>query len=99
VAFFIADLAAPRTNGPSTPQTALNILFTLPSLPFSELLQGVSDLMAASKSNITLRKANKSGAKQASLTREQIEEDLAAFRKSGGKIERLGNTNTFKKIG
>lgn len=55
--------------------------------------------MAASKSNITLRKSNKSGGKQASLTREQIEEDLAAFRKSGGKIERLGNTNTFKKIG
>lgn len=56
--------------------------------------------MAASKSNITLRKANKSaGGKQgASLTREQIEVDLAAFRKSGGKIERLGNTNTFKKI-
>ncbi|MCR6661646.1 MAG: hypothetical protein NVV60_00500 [Luteimonas sp.] len=57
--------------------------------------------MAASKSNITLRKAGKSnGGKQgATLTREQIEEDLAAFRKSGGKVERLGNTNTFKKIG
>src|SRR5690606_108727 len=61
----------------------LNILFTLPSLVFSDLLQGVIILMAASKSNITLRKSNKSGGKQASLTREQIEEDLAAFRKSG----------------
>ena len=51
-------------------------------------------------SNATFRKSGKSGGKQAaSLTREQIEDDLAAFRKAGGKIERLGNTNTFKKIG
>jgi hypothetical protein len=57
--------------------------------------------MAATKSNITLRKSGRSsGGKQGStLTREQIADDLAAFRKSGGKIERLGNTNTFKKIG
>lgn len=56
--------------------------------------------MPSSKSNITLRKPGKSGGKQAAnLTREQIADDLAAFRKSGGKIERLGNTNTFKKIG
>lgn len=60
-----------------------------------------ASLMAASKSsNTTFRKSGKSGGKQAaSLTREQIEDDLAAFRKAGGKIERLGNTNTFKKIG
>jgi hypothetical protein len=57
-------------------------------------------LMAASKSNITLRKPGKSAGKQAAnLTREQIADYLAAFRKSGGNIERLGNTNTFKKIG
>lgn len=57
--------------------------------------------MAAAKSNITLRKSGRgNGGKQgATLTREQIEVHLAAFRKSGGKIERLGNTNTFKKIG
>jgi hypothetical protein len=56
--------------------------------------------MPAAKSNITLRKPGKAGGKPAaSLTREQIADDLAAFRKSGGKIERLGNTNTFKKIG
>jgi hypothetical protein len=51
-------------------------------------------------SNISLRKPGRSSSKQqATLTREQLAEDLAAFRKSGGKIERLGNTNTFKKIG
>lgn len=57
--------------------------------------------MAASKSsNTTFRKSGKSGGKQsANLTREQIEDHLAAFRKAGGKIERLGNTNTLKKIG
>ncbi|MDH5833555.1 hypothetical protein [Luteimonas kalidii] len=57
--------------------------------------------MAPSKSNSTvLRKSGRSGGKQtATLTREQLEGDLAAFRKSGGKIEKLGNTNTFKKIG
>lgn len=57
--------------------------------------------MAPSKSNNTvLRKSGRSGSKQtATLTREQIEDDLAAFRKAGGKVEKLGNTNTFKKIG
>lgn len=57
--------------------------------------------MAPSKSNTTvLRKSGKSGGKQsATLTREQLEDDMAAFRKAGGKVEKLGNTNTFKKIG
>jgi hypothetical protein len=51
-------------------------------------------------SNTVLRKSNKSSGKQnATLTREQIEDDLAAFRKAGGKVEKLGNTLTLKKIG
>ncbi|WP_225763314.1 hypothetical protein [Stenotrophomonas sp. Marseille-Q4652] len=32
------------------------------------------------------------------LSRERIAADLTAFRKAGGKIEVLGNTNTLKKI-
>ncbi|MGJ4801799.1 hypothetical protein [Luteimonas sp. SDU82] len=57
-------------------------------------------LMAPKTNNTVLRKSGKAGGKQnASLTREQIEDHLAAFRKAGGKIEKLGNTNTFKKIG
>lgn len=58
-------------------------------------------LMPPNKSNNTvLRKSGKSGKQPAStLTREQIEDDLAAFRKAGGKIEKLGNTNTLRKIG
>ena len=58
-------------------------------------------LMAHTKNNNTvLRKSGKSGKQPAStLTREQIEDDLAAFRKAGGKIEKLGNTNTLRKIG
>ena len=57
--------------------------------------------MAPSKSsNTVLRKSGKSGKQPGStLTREQIEDDLAAFRKAGGKIEKLGNTNTLRKIG
>ena len=57
--------------------------------------------MAPSKnSNTVLRKSGKSGKQPAAhLTREQIEDDLAAFRKAGGKIEKLGNTNTLRKIG
>ncbi|MGJ4728575.1 hypothetical protein [Luteimonas sp. SDU101] len=56
--------------------------------------------MAPKTNNTVLRKSGKAGGKQnASLTREQIEDHLAAFRKAGGKIEKLGNTNTFKKIG
>ena len=57
--------------------------------------------MAANKAKHTaiLRKTGKAAAgKQASLTSEQIADDLKAFRKTGGKIEVLGNTNTFKRI-
>ncbi|MFT3756915.1 MAG: hypothetical protein QM769_13435 [Pseudoxanthomonas sp.] len=45
-------------------------------------------------------KSAKSGAGKsaANVTHEQIEQDIADFEKSGGKIEKLGNTNTFKKI-
>jgi hypothetical protein len=32
------------------------------------------------------------------MTHERIEQDIADFMKSGGKIEKLGNTNTLKKI-
>ncbi len=35
---------------------------------------------------------------QSALSHERIAADLAAFRKAGGKIEVLGNTNTLKKI-
>ena len=56
--------------------------------------------MAPSKSNSTvLRKSGRSSKQTATLTREQLEGDLAAFRTAGGKVEKLGNTNTFKKIG
>lgn len=34
-----------------------------------------------------------------SLTSERIAADVAAFRKSGGKIEVLGNTKVFKSVG
>ena len=55
--------------------------------------------MAPTKNNNTvLRKSGKSGKNNATLTREQLEDDLAAFRKAGGKIEKLGNSNTLKKI-
>lgn len=33
------------------------------------------------------------------LTSERIADDLAAFRKSGGKIEVLGNTKVFQSMG
>lgn len=79
----------------------MNVFFTALALFCRDPFATVQSLMAATKSNITLRKSGRSaGGKQGSaLTREQIADDLAAFRKSGGKIERLGNTNTFKKIG
>jgi hypothetical protein len=32
------------------------------------------------------------------LTRERIENDLSAFEKAGGKIEKLGNTQKLKHI-
>ncbi len=37
--------------------------------------------------------------KSTGITRERIEHDIAAFQKAGGKIEKLGNTPVFKKIG
>lgn len=50
------------------------------------------------KSSKTLSKAEQ--AKRATATtRERIEQDIAAFEKAGGKIEKLGNTPVFKKIG
>ena len=33
------------------------------------------------------------------VNQEQLAADIAAFRKAGGKIEVLGNTQTLKKIG
>lgn len=41
------------------------------------------------------RKPNERGA---SLTSDRIADDLATFRKSGGRIEVLGNTRTLTKI-
>lgn len=32
------------------------------------------------------------------ITHEGIDRDLAAFEKSGGRIEMLGNTNVFKRL-
>lgn len=45
-------------------------------------------------------RVNRPDRKQApgGLSHESLAEDLAAFRKAGGKIEVLGNTNTLKKI-
>ena len=37
--------------------------------------------------------------KSSEITHERIESDIAAFQKAGGKIEKLGNTQVFKKIG
>ena len=56
--------------------------------------------MAPTKNNNTvLRKSGKSGKQPAStLTREQIEDDLAAFRKAGGKIEKLGVTRVLQTV-
>lgn len=39
------------------------------------------------------------GERNASMTSERIAADLATFRKDGGKIEVLGNTQVFKSIG
>jgi hypothetical protein len=44
--------------------------------------------------NRTDRKPN-----QTATSHERLAADLEAFRKSGGKIEVLGNTSTLKKIG
>ncbi|WP_162456165.1 hypothetical protein [Pseudoxanthomonas kalamensis] len=40
----------------------------------------------------------KGGKSGPTVTSERIEQDIAEFEKSGGKIEKLGNTNTFKKL-
>ncbi|MFT3762212.1 MAG: hypothetical protein QM761_06290 [Pseudoxanthomonas sp.] len=55
--------------------------------------------MAIAKSK-SIKSSPKSGSGKsgANITHEQIEQDIAEFEKSGGKIEKLGNTNTFKKI-
>lgn len=39
------------------------------------------------------------GKKSTEITHERIVHDIAAFQKAGGKIEKLGNTPVFKKIG
>ncbi|WP_066097274.1 hypothetical protein [Xanthomonas massiliensis] len=50
----------------------------------------------ATKSSFTAR-SSRSGAHGQPLTSERIAADLAAFRKSGGRIEVLGNTQALKK--
>lgn len=45
------------------------------------------------------RTSARKGDRSTSLTSERIADDLAAFRKDGGKIEVLGNTQVFKSIG
>lgn len=57
--------------------------------------------MAASKSKTTktfpkAAPVGKGGAN--AITHERIELDIAEFEKAGGKIEKLGTTNTLKKI-
>lgn len=50
--------------------------------------------------NTNQPRANRPDRKQTSSvpSHESLAADLAAFRKAGGKIEVLGNTNTLKKI-
>lgn len=50
------------------------------------------------KSAKTFPKSAPAGKSAATITHERIEHDIAEFEKSGGKIEKLGTTNTFKKI-
>lgn len=52
---------------------------------------------AKTKTDKAFPKATPAG-KNAVITHERIEHDIAAFEKAGGKIEKLGITNTFKKI-
>jgi hypothetical protein len=56
--------------------------------------------MAAPKSKTTktFPKAAPAGKGANAITHERIEHDIAEFEKSGGKIEKLGTTNTLKKI-
>ncbi|MFT4257844.1 MAG: hypothetical protein QM599_12965 [Pseudoxanthomonas sp.] len=50
--------------------------------------------------NKSIKSSPKSGSGKsgANITHEQIEQDIADFEKAGGKVEKLGNTNTLKKI-
>jgi len=78
----------------------LNVIFTTRKLNLRFTRIHAIEMPPSKNSNISLRKPSRSSSKQqATLTREQLAADLEAFRKAGGKIERLGNTNTFKKIG
>lgn len=43
--------------------------------------------------------SRKSGQRGAQFTSERIAADMAAFRKAGGKIEKLGDTRTLQRIG
>lgn len=45
------------------------------------------------------RSTGRKSDRDAALTSERIAADLAAFRKSGGKIEVLGNTKVFQSVG
>ncbi|GAB2492285.1 hypothetical protein GCM10027084_01010 [Pseudoxanthomonas sangjuensis] len=56
--------------------------------------------MAATKAKSakTFPKSAPAGKSAATITHERIEHDIAEFEKSGGKIEKLGNTPVFKKI-
>ena len=56
--------------------------------------------MAATKAKSakTFPKSAPAGKSAATITHERIEHDIAEFEKSGGKIEKLGNTQVFKKI-
>lgn len=52
-----------------------------------------------SASRTRRRTSARKGDRDTSLTSERIAADLAAFRKSGGKIEVLGNTKVFQNLG
>jgi len=52
-----------------------------------------------SASRARTRSSGRKNDRGASVTSERIAADLAAFRKSGGKIEVLGNTKVFKNVG
>lgn len=54
--------------------------------------------VSKAKSAKSFPKAAPAGKSSAAITHERIEHDIAEFEKSGGKIEKLGVTNTFKKI-
>ena len=41
----------------------------------------------------------KNAPRNIAVTRQRLDEDIAAFRKAGGRIEVLGTTHSLKKIG